>query len=195
MKNNVYSRLLIAILVAHFGAIKAAVGVQIGGLQTTIQEQQNKLNAIEEERNKVAQQIASIEAESKKIAEKSELQIADMKRGQQEVKNQLIYYTEAKKLADQELAEKQKTVTELQKAKEALEQELAKIKSQGPSSAPQDASSSSTSLPQFPLDVSATQDLDKAFALLRERVTSPTMSLSEVSILLSRMENSLKNLK
>src|SRR5574340_181994 len=32
-----------------FGAVKTAVGVQISGLQNTIQEQQNKLAAIEEE--------------------------------------------------------------------------------------------------------------------------------------------------
>src|SRR3989339_2078329 len=111
-----------------FGAVKVAVGVQIGGLQTTIQEQQGKLTALEGEKNKLAEQIAAIEGEGKKAAEGFELQVADMKRSQNEIKNQLVYYTEAKKIADKELAEKQKTVTDLQKAKEALEKELAYIK-------------------------------------------------------------------
>ncbi|TLD42283.1 MAG: hypothetical protein JETT_1398 [Candidatus Jettenia ecosi] len=182
-----------------FGAIKAAVGVQLSGLQNTIQEQQNRLNTIEEERARLTQQIASLEEESKKGTEKSDLQVADMKRSQEDLKNQLMYSNEAKKLAEQELAEKRKNVEELQKAKEVLEQELAKIKEQGPSTTPQTSPSqtpSTTEQPHFPLmDSSAAEDLDKAFALLRERVTSPTMSLSEVSILLSRMENALKNLK
>lgn len=192
-----------------FGAIKAAVGVQLSGLQNTIQEQQNRLNTIEEERGKLMQQIASLEEESKEVTEKSELQVADMKRSQEELKNQLIYSNEAKKIAEQELAENKKNVEELQKAKEALEQELAKIKEQGPSTAPQTSPSETPSTseqspqtpsapeqPHFPLmDSSAAEDLDKAFALLRERVSSPTMSLSEVSILLSRMENALKSLR
>ncbi|MDN3511247.1 MAG: hypothetical protein QY310_03310 [Candidatus Jettenia sp. CY-1] len=182
-----------------FGAIKAAVGVQLSGLQNTIQEQQNRLNTIEEERAKLTQQIAALEEEGKKGVEKSELQVADMKRSQEDLKNQLIYSNEAKKLAEQELAEKKKNVEELQKAKETLEQELAKIKEQEPSTTPQTSPSqtpSTSEQPHFPLmDSSAAEDLDKAFALLRERVTSPTMSLSEVSILLSRMENALKNLK
>ena len=87
-----------------FGVVKAAVGVQIGGLQNTIQEQQNKLTALESERNKIAGQIASIEDAGKRVAEKFELQIADMKRSHEEAKNQVIYYSEAKKIADQELA-------------------------------------------------------------------------------------------
>ena len=37
------------------------------------------------------------------------------------MKNQLIYYTEAKKIIDQELAEKQKALSDLQQAKAALE--------------------------------------------------------------------------
>lgn len=185
-----------------FGAIKVAVGVQIAGLQNTIMEQQNKLTSLEEEKNKLAQQLSSVEEEGKKVAEKSELQVADMKRTREELKNQLIYNAEAKKLADQELAEKKKTLEELQKAKESLEQELAKIKEQG--SAPSGTSSqsktpSATELPHFPImDASAgpaAEELNKAFALLRERITSPTMNLSEVSILLSRMESTLKNLK
>ncbi|KAB2836003.1 MAG: hypothetical protein F9K48_02975, partial [Candidatus Brocadia sp.] len=108
-----------------FGAIKVAVGVQISGLQNTIQEQQNKLTDIENMRNKLTEQLAAIEADSKGLSEKFELEIDDVKRSRDEVKNQLIYYTEAKKLADQELAEKQKAITELQKAKDALEAELA----------------------------------------------------------------------
>ena len=86
-----------------FGAIKMAVGVQLGGLQTIIQEQQNKINALEEAKNKLAQQIASIEGEGKKISEKADLQAADMKRHQDEIKNQLIYYTEARKLPTRSL--------------------------------------------------------------------------------------------
>ncbi|MFN3531213.1 MAG: hypothetical protein ACK41Q_01660 [Candidatus Brocadia sp.] len=178
-----------------FGAVKAAVGVQISGLQTTIQEQQGKLTELEGERNKLAERIASIEEESKKVTEKFELQLADNKRIQEELKNQLTYYTEAKKIADQELAEKQKIITELQKAKEDLEKELAKIKQQGPSAAPEEPS---TSGPHFPLMESGNataEELDKTFALLRERITSPSISISEVSILLSRMEKALKNLK
>lgn len=182
-----------------FGAIKVAVGVQISGLQTTIQEQQNKLNAIEEARGKLAQQLAALEEEKKGLAAKSDLQTSDMKRHNDEIKNQLIYYTEAKKLADQELAEKQKAVSELQKAKEELEKELAKIKTQGTSSVPQGSSSSSSPSPHFPLmDTSAgnvTEELDKTFALLRERITSPEIALDEVGVLLSRMDKALKNLK
>lgn len=183
-----------------FGVVKAAVGVQIGGLQNTIQEQQNKLTALESERNKIAGQIASIEDATKKVAGKFELQIADMKRSHEEAKNQVIYYSEAKKIADQELAEKQKVITDLKKAKEALEAELAKIKGgQGPampdsSAAP--SSSSTVTVSQQKWDLGpATGELDKTFALLRERVTSPTMSLAEVSVLLSRAEKALKNLK
>ncbi len=178
-----------------FGAIKMAVGVQISGLQNTIQEQQNKLSELENTRNKLAEQIHAIESEGKNVSEKFELQIADMKRNTEEIKNQLIYYTEAKKIADQELAEKQKAITELQKAKEALEEELAKIKTQGPAAAPE---TSSTSAPHFPLTGSGSaeaEELDKTFALLRERVTAPAISLDEVSILLSRMEKALKNLR
>lgn len=178
-----------------FGAVKVAVGVQISGLQTTIQEQQGKLTELEGERNKLAERIASIEEESKKVTEKFELQLTDKKRIQEELKNQLTYYTEAKKIADQELAEKQKIITELQKAKEDLEKELAKIKQRGPSAAPEEPS---TSGPHFPLMESGNataEELDKTFALLRERITSPSLSISEVSILLSRMEKALKNLK
>lgn len=185
-----------------FGAVKVAVGVQIGGLQTTIQEQQGKITSLEGARNKLAEQIAAIEGEGKKAAEGFDLQVADMKRSQNEVKNQLIYYTEAKKLADQELAEKQKTVTDLLKAKEALEKELAKIKEEGSGSASPDTSSitpgkSATepaSQQNWDLGPSS-QELDKTFALLRERVTSPKINLAEVSMLISRMEKSLKNVK
>ena len=185
-----------------FGAIKVAVGVQIGGLQTTIQDQQGKITALEGERNKLAEQIAAVEGEGKKASEGFELQVADMRRSQNEVKNQLIYYTEAKKIADQELAEKQKAITDLQKAKEALEKELAKIKGGESGSAIMPESSAapkggSTTEPasQPKWDLPATEELDKTFALLRERVTSPKMSLAEVSVLLSRMEKSLQNLK
>src|SRR3972149_4382951 len=185
-----------------FGAVTVAVGVQIGGLQTTIQEQQNKITSLEGERNKLAEQIAAVEGEGKKASEGFELQVADMKRSQNEVKNQLIYYTEAKKIADQELAEKQKAITDLQKAKEALEKELAKIKGGESGSAIMPESSAapkggSTTEPasQPKWDLPATEELDKTFALLRERVTSPKMSLAEVSVLLSRMEKSLQNLK
>ncbi|OHB97418.1 MAG: hypothetical protein A2Z58_06325 [Planctomycetes bacterium RIFCSPHIGHO2_12_42_15] len=185
-----------------FGAVKVAVGVQIGGLQTTIQEQQGKITALEGERNKLAEQIAAVEGEGKKASEGFELQVADMRRSQNEVKNQLIYYTEAKKIADQELAEKQKAITDLQKAKEALEKELAKIKGGESGSAIMPESSAapkggSTTEPasQPKWDLPATEELDKTFALLRERVTSPKMSLAEVSVLLSRMEKSLQNLK
>ncbi len=177
-----------------FGAIKVAVGVQISGLQKTIQEQQGKLATLEGERNALSEKIASLEVESKNVSEKFELQIADKKRSEGELKNQLIYYTEAKKIADQELAEKQKMITELQKTKEALEAELAKGKQQSPSVAPETSAAS----PHFPLMESgnpSAEELDKTFALLRERVTSPTISLDEVSILLSRMEKALKKLK
>ncbi|MBE7445726.1 MAG: hypothetical protein HS132_10960 [Planctomycetia bacterium] len=178
-----------------FGAIKVAVGVQINGLQKTIQEQQNKLNELEDTRNKLAAEFSAAEAAGKGMSEKFELQVADVKRSKDEIKNQLIYYTEAKKIADQELAEKQKAITELQKTKEALETELAKIKQEGPSVTPE---TSSTSTPHFPLTGSGSpsaEELDKAFALLRERVTSPQIALDEVSILLSRMEKALKNLR
>ena len=185
-----------------FGAVKVAVGVQIGGLQTTIQEQQGKITALEGEKNKLAEQIAAVEGEGKKAAEGFDLQVADMKRSQNEIKNQLVYYTEAKKIADQELAEKQKTVTDLQKAKEALEKELAKIKEEGSGSAimPETSAapkSGGTTEPasQHKWELPATEELDKTFALLRERVTSPKMSLAEVSVLISRMEKTLKNLK
>lgn len=178
-----------------FGAIKVAVGVQISGLQNTIQEQQNKLNDLEGMRNKLAEQITAIETGNKGLSEKFELEIDDVKRSRDEVKNQLIYYTEAKKVADQELAEKQKAITELQKAKEALEAELAKIKQSDAPAAPE---TSSTSRPQFPLTESGSktaEEIDKTFALLCERVTAPVIALDEVSILLSRMEKALKNLK
>jgi len=184
-----------------FGAIKVAVGVQIGGLQTTIQDQQGKITALEGERNKLAEQIAAVEGEGKKAAEGFELQVADMKRGQSEIKNQLIYYTEAKKLADQELAEKQKAITDLQKVKEALEKELANIKGGGSGSATMPETSaapkggSTTEPAKQKWELPATEELDKTFALLRERVTSPKMSLAEVSVLISRMEKTLKNLK
>lgn len=180
-----------------FGAIKVAVGVQIGGLQNTIQEQQAKLNDLEGERNKLSEQISALEAEKSQIAERSEMQIADIKRSQEEVKNQLIYYTEAKRMADQALEEKQKAITELQKAKENLEAELARMKGQGPATEP----FSPLEGPHFPLmepssmRSSSTEELDKAFALLRERITSPTIALDEVSILLSRIDSALKNLK
>ncbi|OOP56335.1 MAG: hypothetical protein AYP45_09775 [Candidatus Brocadia carolinensis] len=178
-----------------FGAIKIAVGVQISGLQNTIQEQQSKLNDLEGMRNKLAEQITAIETGNKGLSEKFELEIDDVKRSRDEVKNQLIYYTEAKKVADQELAEKQKAITELQKAKEALEAELAKIKQPDAPAAPE---TSSTSRPQFPLTESGSktaEEIDKTFALLCERVTAPVIALDEVSILLSRMEKALKNLK
>ncbi|MBF8277317.1 MAG: hypothetical protein HW390_2390 [Candidatus Brocadiaceae bacterium] len=174
-----------------FGAVKVAVGVQIGGAQNTIMEQQNKLNGLEEARNKLSEQIAALEAENKKIAEQSAMQIVEVKRGNEDAKNQLVYYIEAKKIADKEIADKQKAIADLQHAKEALEGELAKIKEKPPSAAPQ----GSSSMPQFPLDSSMAADLDKSFALLRERITSPSISLSEVSILLSRMESTLKNMK
>ena len=178
-----------------FGAIKVAVGVQISGLQTTIQEQQNKLNALEVARGKLTQQLAAIEVEKKGLTEKADMQTSDMKRRNDEIKNQLVYFTEAKKLADQELAEKQKALSDLQKAKEELEKELAKIKTQEPTSAPQ----SSLSTPRFPLmDASAgnvTDELDKTFALLRERITSPEIALDEVSVLISRMDKALKSLR
>lgn len=178
-----------------FGAIKAAVGVQISGLQNTIQEQQNKLTELENAKTKLAEQFSAVEAGSKGVSEKFELQITDIKRERDEVKNQLIYYTEAKKIAEQEIAEKQKTITELQKTKEALEAELAKIKQPDTSTAPE---TSSTSGPHFPLMGSGdktAEEIDKTFALLCERVTAPEISLDEVSILLSRMEKALKNLK
>src|SRR3990172_4838210 len=184
-----------------FGAVKVAVGVQIGGLQITIQEQQGKISALEGERNKLAEQIAAVEGEGKKAAEGFELQVADMRRGQSEIKNQLIYYTEAKKLADQELAEKQKAITDLQKVKEALEKELANIKGGGSGSATMPETSaapkggSTTEPAKQKWDLPATEELDKTFALLRERVTSPNVSLAEVSVLISRMEKTLKNLK
>jgi hypothetical protein len=192
-----------------FGAIKVAVGVQIGGLQNTIMEQQNKLNELESQRSKLSEQISTLEGESKGINEKFEMQIADIKRSEEEIKKQLIYYTEAKKVADQEIAEKQKLIAELQ-------QELARLKSQGQPGAPgvpsTPPSSGSSSEPHFPImesgkasqgpmpgqkswDLPATEELDKTFALLRERITSPSMSLTEVSILLSRAEKALKNLK
>lgn len=179
-----------------FGAIKAAVGVQISGLQNTIQEQQNKLNELESERSKLSEQITALEGEKNQIAERSELQVADIKRSQEEVKNQLVYYTEAKKIADQELEAKQKTITELQKAKENLEAELARMKEQGPATEPSGPSEG----PHFPLTdpsskSSTTEELDKAFALLRERITSPAIALDEVSILLSRIDSALKSLK
>jgi chromosome segregation ATPase len=178
-----------------FGAIKAAVGVQISGLQNTILEQQNKLTELENAKAKLAEQFNAVEADSKGLSEKFELQITDIKRDREDVKNQLIYYTEAKKLADQELAEKQKAITELQKAKEALEAELAKIKQPDASVTPE---TSSTSGPRFPLTESGNktaEEIDKTFALLCERVTAPEIALDEVSILLSRMEKALKNLK
>ena len=183
-----------------FGAVKVAVGVQIGGLQTTIQEQQGKITALEGERNKLAEQIAAVEGEGKKAAEGFELQVADMKRSRNEIKNQLIYYTEAKKIADQELAEKQKTVTDLLKAKEALEKELANIKGGGSASpdtssiTPGKSATEPASQQNWDLGPSS-QELDKTFALLRERVTSPKINLAEVSMLISRMEKSLKNVK
>src|SRR3990172_6646586 len=183
-----------------FGAVKVAVGVQIGGLQTTIQEQQNKITSLEGERNKLAEQIAAVEGEGKKASENFELQVADMRRSQNEVKNQLIYYTEAKKIADQELAEKQKAITDLQKAKEALEKELAKIKGGGSASpdtssiTPGKSATEPASQQNWDLGPSS-QELDKTFALLRERVTSPKINLAEVSMLISRMEKSLKNVK
>ena len=183
-----------------FGAVKVAVGVQIGGLQTTIQEQQGKITALEGERNKLAEQIAAVEGEGKKASENFELQVADMKRSQNEIKNQLIYYTEAKKIADQELAEKQKTVTDLLKAKEALEKELANIKGGGSASpdtssiTPGKSATEPASQQNWDLGPSS-QELDKTFALLRERVTSPKINLAEVSMLISRMEKSLKNVK
>lgn len=183
-----------------FGAVKVAVGVQIGGLQTTIQEQQGKITSLEGARNKLAEQIAAIEGEGKKAAEGFDLQVADMKRSQNEIKNQLIYYTEAKKLADQELAEKQKTVTDLLKAKEALEKELANIKGGGSASpdtssiTPGKSATEPASQQNWDLGPSS-QELDKTFALLRERVTSPKINLAEVSMLISRMEKSLKNVK
>ena len=183
-----------------FGAVKVAVGVQIGGLQTTIQEQQGKITSLEGERNKLAEQIAAIEGEGKKAAEGFDLQVADMKRSQNEIKNQLIYYTEAKKMADQELAEKQKTVTDLLKAKEALEKELANIKGGGSASpdtssiTPGKSATEPASQQNWDLGPSS-QELDKTFALLRERVTSPKINLAEVSMLISRMEKSLKNVK
>ncbi len=183
-----------------FGAIKVAVGVQIGGLQITIQEQQNKLNALAEEKNKLASQISSLEGEGKSISDRYELQITDIKRSQEDVRNQLVYYTEAKKLADQELADKQKAISDLQKAKETLEKELANIKS-GSSATPDTSSiapgkGASEPASQQNWDLGpATQELDKTFALLRERVTSPKINLAEVSMLISRMEKSLKNVK
>ena len=181
-----------------FGAVKVAVGVQIGGAQNTIMEQQNKLTGLEEARNKLSEQIAALEAESKRVSEQSIMHVSEIKRGHEDVKNQLVYYVEAKKIADKELAEKQKEIAEKQKAiadlqhaKEALEGELAKIKDKCPATVPP----GSSSIPQFPLDSSTASDFDKSFALLRERITSPSISLSEVSILLSRMESALKNLK
>jgi len=82
-----------------FGAIKVAVGVQLSGLQNTIQEQQNKLNELQNTRNKLAEHLSALEADSKSLSEKFELQITDVKRNRDEVKNQLIYYTEAKKIS------------------------------------------------------------------------------------------------
>lgn len=172
-----------------FGAVKVAVGVQIGGLQSVIEEQQQKIAAAEEEKSKLNGQISSLEGEIKSASEKLDLQISDMKRGQEEIKNQLIYYTEAKKIADQEIEEKQKIIN-------ALQNELAKIKEHGGSETSAMPKESSTTVSQQNWDLGVTtEELDKTFALLRERVSSPAMSLSEVSILISRAEKALRNLK
>lgn len=183
--------------VDSFGAVKAAVGVQIGGLETVIQEQQEKIAEAEKSCNALAEQISVLEEEKAIAAEKLGLQLEDMKRGQEEVKNQLIYYTEAKKVADKELEEKQKAI-------EALKSELAALKEKA------EEKSSNNVLPDFSKatessasgtvsqtwDLGATaEELDKTFTLLRQRVTSPNMSLAEVSILLSRAEKALKELK
>ncbi|MGQ3684504.1 MAG: hypothetical protein ACUBOA_05760 [Candidatus Loosdrechtia sp.] len=218
-----------------FGAIKAAVGVQISGLQKTITEQQNRLTETAGEKARLREQLAALEEEGSKITEKFDLRIGDMKRIQEELKNQLNYYTEAKKIADQELAEKQKSLENLRKAeeekgrlveqltekqisleklrkvKEELEQELKKLKQQGApkppeekppeeklqeEKPPEEKQEPSSRTPYFPfMDSSksdtSSEELNKALALLRERIMAPTINLSEVSILLSRIESIL----
>jgi hypothetical protein len=176
-----------------FGAIKVAVGVQIGGLQNVTQDQQGKISAYEEEKNKLLAHVSTLEGEMKNTSEKFELQITDIKRGQEATKNQLIYYTEAKKISDKEIEEKQKLINELQ-------HELARIKGQGAGETSQAPAHKETKAAGIAVREdwnvgAATEELDKTFALLRERVTSPAISLSEVSILLSRAEKALKNLR
>ena len=171
--------------VGSFGAVKAAVGIQIAGLETVIKEQQQKVSEAEKNSEDLAGQIAALQEMHSATEEKFKLQIDDIKRGQEEVKNQLIYYTEAKKISDIEVEEKKKIIQE-------LVAELARLKSgEETSSAPVETRTAS----QTQWDLNLTGELDKTFTLLRERISSPTMSLSEVSTLISRAEHTLKRLK
>ncbi|MCF6147342.1 MAG: hypothetical protein E3K37_01655 [Candidatus Kuenenia sp.] len=171
--------------VDSFGAVKAAVGLQISSLEGIIQEQQQKISEAEENSAALAEQIAAIEEERNVAEEKFEMQIEDIKRGQEDVKNQLIYFTEAKKIADQEIEEKKKIIHE-------LEAELARLKA-GEETSLAPSETGAVSAAQW--DLNLTEELNKTFTLLRERLSSPTMSLTEVSILLSRAEHALKRLK
>ena len=73
-----------------------------------------------------------------------------------------------------------------------MEAELARLKSgEETSSAPVETRAVS----QTQWDLNLTEELDKTFTLLRERISSPTMSLSKVSTLISRAEHALKRLK
>lgn len=171
--------------VGSFGAVKAAVGIQIAGLETIIKEQQQNVSEAEKNSVELAGQIGALQEMHSATEEKFKLQIDDIKRGQEEVKNQLIYYTEAKKISDIEIEEKKKII-------QALETELARLKSgEETSSAPVETRAVS----ETQWDLNLTEELDKTFTLLRERISSPTMSLSEVSTLLSRAEHALKRLK
>ena len=111
------------------------MGVQIGGLQTTIQEQQNKITALESEKNKLAEQIAAVEGEGKKASEGFALQVADMRRSRNEVKKSAPLLYRGKEDCRSGTCRKAKAITGLQKAKETLEKELAKIKEEGSGSA------------------------------------------------------------
>jgi len=88
----------------------------------------------------------------------------------------------------------------VKKAKETLEKELANIKGGGSASpdtssiTPGKSATEPASQQNWDLGPSS-QELDKTFALLRERVTSPKINLAEVSMLISRMEKSLKSVK
>ncbi|MBM4053882.1 MAG: hypothetical protein FJ264_04240 [Planctomycetes bacterium] len=171
--------------VDSFGVVKAAVGLQIAELEGIIKEQQQKISEAEENSTTLSGQIAALEEERGSNEEKFKMQIEDIKRGQEDTKNQLIYFTEAKKISDKEIEEKKKLIHE-------LEAELTRLKSGAEtSSAP--STTSAVSAAQW--DLNLTEELNKTFTLLRERISSPTMSLSEVSILLSRAEHALKRLK
>jgi len=173
-----------------FETVKAAVGVQINDLESVIKKQQAEVNQKKESLQELSERLSALKEERDEIAQKCQLRVEDIRREQKKVEEQLAYFSKAKEEADKELEKKKHIINE-------LKAELAKLKEEKaePATAPDEGGVGETQLPKEGWDLSLTEELDKTFTLLRQRVSSPDMSLSEVSKLLSRAEQTLKSLE